>query len=628
MIGTSSALRQLAMLLALAFPGSAAAAPLGEVSYQDLAKGTGCLAPTGAPGELSCWAAGGAEVLVAGVDGVGAPVRVPFGRLPGCPRVAADASGAAVAAGATDRAVRVALREPGGGGFGAPVTLAAARDVFELSVAVSPRGDAVVAWAEMAYPPRRLRMRIARRPAGGVFGPPEDLVPWRSFGGSAGVAVGMAADGETVLMLREPRGSDSVQTLRIAPANAPFGPASPVPPGFSGLALGVAPDGRALVAASTGAGVAVLERPPGGAFGAPQVLTDPAGAINADLMAVGFGPGGRAVVAWHTEGQGTTGAATREALGAFGPPVVIVPAPADQSFGFGAGEPVVFPASPLHAAIAPDGRALVAWPDDGARIVTLSGTTIVERQRLGGTLRAADGLSLLMLPDGRRALAWTNHDRFRESGPARLHYAVEGRPAAAQRPAPRVTIGRPRERALRPGQPLVLPVRCSAACDLRVSIPGRGVQAVERSLTRAGTAIVRFRPFARAIAAPRAAPIRIVVRASAPGSQIVARATGRVSLTRVPALPFPRVTDVRARRISGGRVEVRWRMTGSATETLLSVEGMLTKGGEAVALNALWGGRRRSYRLVLDDAARVRWVTVRVRALTGRRTHKVIVPLR
>ena len=148
MLRMPNALGQLAVLIALGFPSSAAAATLGELPFQRAPDGAACLAPTGAPGELSRWAEGGAEVLAARQGGLGRPELVAFGKLPGCPRGAADVSGAAVVAGATESAMRVALREPGGGSFGMPVTLGAAKNVFELSVAVSPHGDAVVAWAE------------------------------------------------------------------------------------------------------------------------------------------------------------------------------------------------------------------------------------------------------------------------------------------------------------------------------------------------------------------------------------------------------------------------------------------------------------------------------------------------
>ncbi len=625
-----------AVLVVLALPASAAAAPLGELPFQRARDGAACLAPTGAPGELSRWAEGGAEVLAAGANGFGRPALVRFGELPGCPRAAADASGAAVVAGATAGALRVALREPGGGGFGAPLTLAAAKNVFELSVAVSPHGDAVVAWAEYAFTPRRIRIRVARRDAGGTFGAPVDLVPWRPDTGSDGVLAGMAADGETVVLVREPTGTEkrpaSTDALRTGARGAPLGPAMPLPRDVYALALGVAPDGRVVLPVASSGAVQVLERPRGGGLGAPQRLTDPLESVNADEMAVAFGPGGRTVVAWHDGDAGTTGAAVRDGATGFGPPVVIVPAP-EQPFGAGsgAGLPVVRALPALQAAVAPDGRISVAWTDGGVRLATVAGNAVVERSRLGGRLRDPEGLSLLALPDGRRALAWTNQDRFVEHAPARMHYAIEGIPAAPEPAAPRVTVGRPRRSALRPGEALVLPIRCSAACDLDVTLASGATQGVERSLSRAGTVTVRLSPPGRAIAPVRPGRVRVTVLSSAPGARTVTRTVATPRLRRLPALPLPRVEAVRARRLGDGRVEVRWRMSSDARDTLLAVTGTRTRAenqDDNPALDALWGQRRRSYRVVLEDASKARWIHVEVLQLIGERKRTVTIRLR
>jgi hypothetical protein len=612
----------LALLVVLVLPSSAAAAPLGELPFQPVRAGAACLAPTGAPGELSRWAEGGAEILVAGAGGLGRPLKVPFGALPGCPRAAADASGAAVVAGATEDALRVALREPRGAGFGAPVTLAAAEDVYDLSVAVSPRGDAVVAWAEYATP--RVRIRIARRAAGEAFGAPQELVPWQRDRGSAGVLTAMAPDGETVVLIHEPSGRDA---LRSGARGAPLGPASRLPSRVYGHALGVAPDGRAVVAATSDGSVYAIERPHGGGVSAPQPLAE---TVGADQLAIAFG-GGRTAIAWHDTGNGTTGAAIRDGAAGFGPPVVIVPAPELPSLpGAGAGLPVVRPLDPLQAAVAPDGRVSVAWPDGDVRLATIAGNAVTEQERAGGRLRDPEGLSLLTLPDGRRALAWTNQDRFAEGAPARVHFALEGAPDLPEPAAPRVTIGRPRERALRPAQALVVPVRCSAACDLDVALPGYAGQAIERSLTRAGTVLVELTPPGRAIAPARPGPVRVTVHSSAPGSATVTRTVANPRLRRLPALPLPRIGAVRVRRLGGGRVEVRWRMSSDARDTLLSVIGTRTRAqrrDEDPAVNAVWGRRHRSYRLVLDDAADTRWVHVEVIQLIGERKRSVRVRL-
>jgi hypothetical protein len=415
--------------------------------------------------------------------------------------------------------------------------------------------------------------------------------------------------------------------LRTGARGAPLGPVATLPAEVFGLAIGVAPDGRIVVAATSGGSVHVLERPRGGALGAPVRLTDPMAAVNADQMAVAFGADGRTVVAWHDEAGGTTGAAIRDGATGFNPPVVIVPAPdLGPTTGGGAGLPAVRPLAPLQAAVAPDGRVSVAWPAGDVRLATIVGNAVVERLRMGSRLRAPDGLSLLALPDGRRALAWTNQDRFEEDAPARLHYAVEGVPAAPEPAAPRVTVGRPRESALRPAQALVLPVRCSAACDLSVGLRGYGGQGVERSLARAGTVAVTLMPGGRAIAPARPGRVRITVRASAPGARTTTRTVATPRLRRLPALPLPRIEAVRARRLSGGRVEVRWRMSSDARDTLLAVTGTRTRAknqDDDPALDALRGQRRRSYRVVLEEAADARWIHVDVLELIGERKRTV-----
>ncbi len=218
---------------------------------------------------------------------------------------------------------------------------------------------------------------------------------------------------------------------------------------------------------------------------------------------------------------------------------------------------------------------------------------------------------------------------FDQDAPARVHYAIEGVPPAPEPAAPRVTVGQPRESALRPGQSLALPVRCSAACDLKLTLAAKGGGlTAERSLTRAGTVTVQLGPPGRAIAPVRPGPVRIIVQSSAPGARTVTRTIARPRLRRLPALPMPRIQTVRARRLSGGRVEVRWRMSSDARETLLSVTGTRTRAesqDDDPAVDALWGQRRRNYRVVLEDAADTRWVHVVVIQFISERKRAVAV---
>ncbi|MDA0170086.1 hypothetical protein OJ998_13395 [Solirubrobacter taibaiensis] len=628
---TSCAWRLPLLLAALVFTAPAAAAPLGERPFERVPGGSACLAPTGAPGELSRRSPRGAEVLVAAAGGLGRPTVVPLGplNLDGCPRVVSDAGGAAVAAGATAREVRVALREPGGTTFGAPVTVASARDVFELSVAVSPRGDAIVAWTEWQSLPQRIRVRVARRVTGGAFGAPEELVPWRAHNGVTGVQVGLAPDGEAVVVVRDPVDADQPPHGRMlalsARAGEPFGAPADLPATLGAYALGVGPDGRALLAASQGSGAVVLERAPGGAFGAPQTLAD---GVHPDHVAVAFGVGGRAVVAWNAWGEGTTGAALRNAATGFAPAVTIVPPPRMQ-FGPSAGADLlrVRPLPLFGAALAPDGRASVAWLERGRRLVlaTVAGRAVVERQRFGGALRVPEGVSPLTLAGGRRALAWTNRDQL-SVAPTRVHLAVEGASAVRAPATPRVTVAGPRRTALRPVQTLSIPIRCSAACDLTVQL---GKQTGFGSVPRAGTANVRILGATGALRPGQSSSVPLVVRSSAPGSRDVARTAARVQLRRLPMLPFPRLRDVRARRLSGDRVEVTWRTTRAARETAFFVTASSTRGADREGVyDIVIGSRRRSYRVVLENTALARWVRVELEDDLGARKHTVTVPLR
>ena len=266
-------------------------------------------------------------------------------------------------------------------------------------------------------------------------------------------------------------------------------------------------------------------------------------------MSIAFGAGDRRSSSGTTRGYGTTGAAIRESATGFGPPGVIVPPPKQRGFGSAcAGLPIVPPLPALQSAVAPDGRVSVAWPDGDLRVATIAGNTVVERQRLGSPLRAPDGLSLLTLADGRRAVAWSNQDRWFDPPHPRVcttRWRVPHRHRSAPR---RVTVGQPRESALRPGQSLALPVRCTAGCDLKVTLTAKGGgPTAERSLTRAGAVTVWLGPPGRAIAPARPGPVRIVVRSSAPGARTVTRTIARPRLRRLSALPLPRIQAVRAR---------------------------------------------------------------------------------
>jgi len=264
--------RLLIALLLLAFPAPAAAAPFGELPFRPVAGGAACLRPTGAPGELVRWYDGGAEVLAVQPNGLVPVTRVPLGRGIACPVVASDANGAAIVAASDRGRLRVALREPAGA-WGAPFTLAA-RDVGQAAVAISARGDAVVAWTEGVGPREDGRVRVARRPGSGAFGSPETLDPSVSPSVFQSLEAGIDASGEAIVMFtgEGTRARETVNVV-IAPPGAPFGAPERLGQGsLDSPALAVAADGRALVTTSAYDGLELYERPPGGRFGPRMIL--------------------------------------------------------------------------------------------------------------------------------------------------------------------------------------------------------------------------------------------------------------------------------------------------------------------------------------------------------------------
>ena len=70
----------------------------------------------------------------------------------------------------------------------------------------------------------------------------------------------------------------------------------------------------------------------------------------------------------------------------------------------------------------------------------------------------------MILADGRPAIAWSD---VSTGGDYRLHLAIEGSPAAPEPSAPAVEIGR----VVQIPHGLEIPFRCSAACDVRATVP-------------------------------------------------------------------------------------------------------------------------------------------------------------
>lgn len=621
-------------LVLLALPAAASASPFGELPFQPAGGAAACLRPTGKPGELVRWARGGVQLLEARADGLHPTGGLPLGTYINCPEVAGHPNGAAVLAAPVDDGVAVAVRGPGDGSFGAAVRLAGTQLTWDVHATISPRGDVLVTWAEAEDDEgTRTRVRMARRAPGGPFGPAETLLDWAEDTLEAQLAVGMSADGEAVVAYGRPAGQSTRVLARTGAAGAPLGPPQTLLSREvgSGPSLAVAPDGRALVGVGGPMGApTVYERPPGGTFGPPQELDlypgfdAPVLALRADGAAVALvGDGDAAVTAVRRPGPGV----------AFGAKAEVAPAAAESErtaeFGVAYGlagtnpPPDAFPE--LGATFTADGRVLLtrATDEDGVRVTTfpLAAGAPSEHSALGGALRWAYGLSALTLADGRLAVAWTD-DRglFDRTGKpdGRLHLAIEGLASPAERTPPKVTVGVPKRRALRPAEPLLLPVRCSAACDVRVAVPGfPAATDVTGSLARAGTTRLLIRPGSRPLA-PRRGRLRLRLRTSAPGARAVRTQTVRVALRRLPAPRVPRILGARARR-DGDDVVVRWRTDGPVLDAYFGVYATKARSRESavVAVGAPKRLSGRSFTVRLRDARAARYVWIRLAPLGG-----------
>jgi hypothetical protein len=641
-------------------PFSASAAPFGEPPYTPVPGNATCLRATGVPGELVRWSPTGARFVQAGASGftAGAEVRA-GGEIAACPAVAAQPGGAGVLAlirpdGSGRTILGVALREPGGA-WSAPATLAGANPIDDPAVAVSDRGDAVLVWAETSGPleSRTYRVRVTRRPAGGTFGAPQTLATIKSSFNPRLLA-GVSASGEAIVawtgqitagsvVFAPPEGPIDVA---IAPPGAPFGGAARIGTAAQ-TALAVAPDGRALLALAGGGEVRVAERAPGQAFAAPAHAGD-ASDLVAVTPAVALRADGGAVVAWQGFVDQSVVAVTRTGPGAFAAPLVLARPQVAGGDPFTAALNRIYTltlgainfgaslydsaASDLRAALAPDGRALLTW--GGLRARSGIGSWVAPRlaalplarghvdvQALGGPLRNAGSVTPLILASGAPAIAWTDNDAGLAPAGGRLHLALEGVTTGADPPAPKIAVGSPAKTVLSVDDSLRLPVRCSAACELRAAVVGRPGAEAATQRAHAGSAVLDFQPSLGAPIAPlRRGPVRVVVAYGAPGAWNPLTKTVTVTLRRPPGPPVAHVRDLRARR-RGGAIEVTWTTDVRAKPDDFLVTGTATASPTAPPLALAVSedertGRR--FHFTLRPSAGVRYVSVSVATETFR----------
>ena len=149
-------------------------------------------------------------------------------------------------------------------------------------------------------------MLAARRPAGGAFGPPELLATTNQ---PDRVEVGIAGNGEAFVLIAAPVTDRPPMRVAVQVAiGAPGAAFALVPVGEarwrSRPALAVGPDGRALVTSTDGRSVLAVERPPGGAFGAPVAVGPAGGDLVGVVTSAALDASGAAVVAWRGVLQG------------------------------------------------------------------------------------------------------------------------------------------------------------------------------------------------------------------------------------------------------------------------------------------------------------------------------------
>jgi hypothetical protein len=591
-----------ASLLACALlPAPASAAGFGALPVLPVHPAGRCLRATGAPGELVRWRADGAELIQATPSGFGAATGVPLGDMLDCPSAATRASGAGVIAAPLNlQGIGVALRDPGGSWMPATrIALAPIHEVGDLATAVSDRGDALVAWSESQELANDVgaRVLVARRTPGAPLGAPEVLGPLRAYRGhEPSVRAGLQADGTAIVLWTQDDPHDHAAKLAfaaIAPPDQPFGPPQRLSE-FVGStpALAVAPDGRALAVLPEFGRTLVLERPPGGAFAPVAKL---AHLLDAQVT-VALRPDGAAVVAWADFDTARVGAVRRDRPGPFGPPEPLGPEPEDP---FGPDLSVSVPGAPddragrdIRAAFTADGRPLVTWGGsrtlgplawEAAQVAALPGPV----QVLSGPLRDADAIAPVILPDGTTAVAWSDVAR---GGDALLHLALEGAAPAAAGPAPRVDIGRIRQVP----HGLAVPFSCSAACDVRASVPGGTAAGASRTAAGSGrlTLDAQYKP----IMLQRRDAVPVGVLSGPPGAHTAGARTITARL-RVPRLP--RVRALAAIR-HGRTVVVSWRTERPAFGVEFIVDAFTR--GEDAAGDIVFGYGRRKFRMFIDDA--------------------------
>jgi hypothetical protein len=219
---------------------------------------------------------------------------------------------------------------------------------------------------------------------------------------------------------------------------------------------------------------------------------------------------------------------------------------------------------------------------------------------VGGGLHDVQDLVTFPTADGNAGVAWL------EPGVDRLRAALPGAPARADTLAPALQVLGSADSVVKNGDPLVLRVRCSAACDVRGQVHGADGQL---SLDRAGRGRLRIQPRSLAIGSSRRRLVTVRLLYGAPGALHPQARTLRVRV-RVTGVPrIHHIRSVRATRVTGDRIRVRWTTDVGGSESAFVVTGSATRGGQPLAVN-LGEGRRRRFSLTLRHVRGIRFVAV------------------
>ena len=623
----------LAVAVLLVAPAGATAA-IGQVEPLTVRGSEDCVHATGRPGELALPATAGVRFAQATREGLQVGPRIELAERFECGSVVSRANGAGVIAGAPrdESAVVVSVREPGGGAWSAPVTIALESDwrADVVRAAVSDRGDVVVSWRESRFGSTGSirRVRVARRSPGGAFGAAEPLGEVANRHELVLPAVAGTGEAFVLTTTAEDGGSPSRVPLRVwtaAPAAA-FGAPATVGSMWRrhAPALAAADDGRVLVAWSDGTSLHVTEREPGGPFAAPVRLGD-ADARSGFAVGVTVGPAGEAAVGWLRFERGEAQIASRRAPGAFGPPTRVAGRGArvdggDAFFASQAFEALYFGGGTLtyderlpNPVLTADGHAAFAWLRPGRLTPALStapvGGGAGSSAFPGRALDSVDAVQALALADGTPAIAWTepvSETRFR------LHLAAEGVQERPQPAPPRVTFGAPRSTTLGEEEPLRLPISCSRPCVLFAGLGDTAINGEFVTLPRGGRGELKID--GAAFFAPRpAGQVKLTVSSRSPDALRAHSRTLRVRIARGADVPHPRVTDLRATR-RGGSIRVSWRVSGPIAKEqwpfFITADSTRAAAGEPIAVRLVEGNRRR-YTVTLRAGADARFVTVR-----------------